>query len=104
MSTIMQGTTPSLIIKFNQSDLQVSDITAVELYIKNTCIDTYELADLVIDTTENSITKVFTEDETSSFNPDRQITVQGRFWLSGGSIVGMKKILIDVEDMLGVGV
>lgn len=35
MVSIMQGTTPSLTITFSPDDLQLSAVTAIELYVRN---------------------------------------------------------------------
>ena len=103
MASIMQGTTPALTIYIDMDDISVSDITAVELYVLygNSCT-TYTLDDLTVNAEDNSITKVFSEEETARFTPGKVITVQGRLWFQDG-IVGTQKIRIGVDDMIGVG-
>lgn len=105
MSAIMQGTTPAITITIDTDDFLLSDVTAVELNIKNNnSITTYTEDDLIIDTTENTITKAFTEVETAALLPKFSIYVQGRFWLTDGNIVGINKLRFSVADMIGVGV
>lgn len=104
MSAIMQGTTPSITITISTDDFLLSNVTAVELYISHHgTVTTYTAADLTIDTEENTVTKTFTETETAALTPRHNVIVQGRFWLSDGSIVGINKIHFSVADMMGVG-
>ena len=103
MASIMQGTTPALTIYIDRDDISVSDITAVELYVMDSySCTTYTLDDLTVNPDDNSITKVFSEDETARFTPGKVITVQGRLFFQDG-IVGTQKIRIGVDDMIGVG-
>ena len=105
MSALMQGTTPSVEITISTEDFLLSDVTAMEFYVQNgRTLSTYEMADLAIDTTNNKITKVFTEAETAVLDPKCKVVVQARFWFADGSIVGINKISFQVADMLGVGV
>ena len=103
MASIMQGTTPALTIRIDPDDCNVADIVRVELYVLDEyeCA-TYTLDDLTVDTDRNSITKVFTAEETARFTPGKTITVQGRLFFPDG-IVGFRKIRIGVDDMIGVG-
>lgn len=101
---IMQGTTPSLMIEISTDDLSLADVSEVELYIQHgQTVTVYTSGDLAIDTERNTITKVFTEEETASYSPTSYLTVQARFFFPGGAIVGMEKVLIRVADMIGVG-
>lgn len=103
MASIMQGTTPSLTITFSPDDLQLSAVTAIELYVRNgRNLTTYTAEDLALDVEANSLTKVFTEEETAALDPSKNVVVQGRFWL-GSAVVGMNKINFGVADMMGVG-
>lgn len=104
MSALMQGTTPSIEITISTEDFLLSNVTAMELYILNgRNLNTYEMSDLAIDTTNNTITKTFTEEETASLDPKSKVVIQARFWFADGSIVGINKISFQVADMLGVG-
>ena len=102
MASIMQGTTPSLKIIIDPDDLLVSAIADIELYIKNTGLETKTLEDVVIDTVTNSITYLFTVEETAALDPTKQLIVQGRLF-SGNDVIGIDKIYFNVKDMLGVG-
>lgn len=103
MARIMQGTTPSVTIHISPDDFLLSNVTKMELYVKNgSNITTYMADDLDIDTDANSITKTFTEAETAALDPKKNVVIQGRFWL-GNAIVGINKISYGVSDMQGVG-
>lgn len=104
MSALMQGTTPSIKITISTEDFLLSNVTAMEFYILNgRNLNTYGMSDLTIDTTNNTITKTFTEEETASLDPKSKVVIQARFWFADGSIVGINKISLQVADMLGVG-
>lgn len=104
MNAIMQGTTPTLKIKIDENDFLLSNVSHVELYIKNCDLFwTLTNEDLAIDTERNEVLKVFTESETSALTRNSTMIVQGRFFFPDGSIVGINKIAIGVADMLGVG-
>lgn len=101
--SFMQGTTPALTIRIDPADFSVADATAIEIYVLcGHCYRTYTLGDLILDTEENTITKQFTAEETAKFIPGATVTIQGRFWFSGG-IVGIEKIRFPASDMIGVG-
>lgn len=103
MASIMQGTTPSITITIDPDDFQLSNVTKIELYVKNGgTLTTYTADDLTVDTEANSITLTFSEAETAAMNPKKFLTVQGRFWL-GTSVVGINKLTFGVADMMGVG-
>lgn len=104
MASIMQGTTPSITITIDTDDFLLSDVTAIELYVKNgSTVTTYTEDELTVDTTENTVTKTFTEAETTAMKPSKNVIIQGRFWFSDGSVIGINKISIGVADMMGVG-
>lgn len=103
MASIMQGTTPSVTITINPDDFLLSNVTKMELYVRNgSNLTTYAADDLDIDTDTNTITKTFTEAETAALDPKKNVVIQGRFWL-GNAIVGINKISYGVSDMQGVG-
>lgn len=103
MARIMQGTTPSVTITINPDDFLLSNVTKMELYVRNgSNLTTYAADDLDIDTIANTITKTFTEAETAALDPKKNVVIQGRFWL-GNAIVGINKISYGVGDMMGVG-
>lgn len=103
MTSIMQGTTPSITITIDPDDFQLSAVTRMELYVKSGgTLTTYTAEDLTVDTEANTITLTFSEAETIAMNPTKFLTVQGRFWL-GSSVVGINKLTFGVSDMMGVG-
>ncbi len=102
MDAILRGTTPSVILAIDPDDFLLSAVTKVEMYIQSTYTKTYTGTALTIDTTENTVTKQFTEDETAAFCAGQEVTAQARFWFSDGSIVGTLPIIFSVADMLGV--
>lgn len=103
MASIMQGTTPSLTITIDPEDLLLSAVTVIELYVRNgKTTTTYTMDDLTIDIEANTITKVFTEEETAALDPKKNVVIQGRFW-AGDAVIGINKINIGVADMMGVG-
>lgn len=105
MASIMQGTTPSVTITISADDFLLSDVVDIELYVKNgSTVTTYPMDELTVDTEANSVTKTFTEAETTALNPNKNIIIQARFWFSDGSVIGINKISIGVSDMMGVGV
>lgn len=103
MASIMQGTTPSITIMIDPDDFLLSNVTKIELYVRNSgTLTTYTAEDLTVDTEANTITLTFSEAETIAMNPKKFLTVQGRFWL-GSSVVGINKLTFGVSDMMGVG-
>lgn len=104
MESIMQGTTPSLTLTISTDDFLLSNVTAIELVVRNDSTTTkYSMSDLTVDTETNTIVKDFTETETAAFTPKKSVIVQGRCWLNTGKVVGIKKLYYDVTDMMGVG-
>lgn len=103
MASIMQGTTPSLMIQISPDDLHLSDVTAMEMYIRSgSRLTTYTMEELTVDTDANTITKRFSVEETAAMDPRKNITVQARFWVND-AVIGINKITIGVADMMGVG-
>lgn len=104
MASIMQGTTPVLKIVINPRDFLFSTVTKIELYIQNNDrLEIYGMQDLTIDFEENTMSKFFTEAETSALDKNSELIVQARFWFPDGCIAGINKIVLNVADMLGVG-
>lgn len=105
MSSIMQGTTPTLTIYIPPDYLVLTDVTAIDLYVKNNkCLTQYAISDLVVDTNENTVSRQFTAEETAAFDPKYGIIVQALFTLTDGNVIGMEQIKYPVTDMIGVGV
>ena len=104
MDAIMQGTTPSVTLTISPKDFSLTDVTEIELYIKNGGRTTTITMDgLTIDTDANSVTKRFSVEETAALDPRKNLTIQARFFFADGSVVGIKKIVLAVADMEGVG-
>lgn len=104
MTSIMQGTTPTLTITIDTDDFLLSDVTEIDMAIQNgSNITSYTIDDLTIDTTENTVTKAFTEDETSEFIPSQFVVVQARFFLSDGNIIGINPLRFAVSDFISIG-
>ena len=103
MNKIMKGTTPAVTISVDPDDFLLSNVTKIELYIMNgESVKTYTGDDLVVDTSDNSVTKQFTEEETLGLCPKSYIVIQGRFWFADGNIVGINPISISVANMIEV--
>ena len=104
MDSIMQGTTPELTITIKKTDFLLTDVEKIELVVQNgNNLTTYTEAELLLDSEANTVTLAFTEEETAALSRKYQVLVQARFWLTGGVVVGIKKISFQVADMLGVG-
>ena len=100
MSSILQGTTPSLKIKISTSDFLVGDVVKLEFGIfHNGKQNIYGLSDVDIDTNENSFTYHFTEEQTLGLNPNKSIVYQLRFYFSDSNIVGTTKMILSVDDL-----
>lgn len=103
MASIMQGTTPAVTIQIPNNAFRLSDVTAIELYVKQAdAMKVYRKNDLIIDAEANTLTKSFSVEETSCFYPGVPVIIQGRFWI-GDAVFGIDKIAIGVKDMQGVG-
>ncbi len=102
--TIMQGTTPLIILTVDPEDFDVSTATKIELYVQNGGkVVTYTGEDLTVNTQENTITKAFSEEETAAFKRDFPIYIQARFWFAEDVVIGTQRITMSVADMLGLG-
>lgn len=100
MSSILQGTTPSLKIRPKDDVIQVAAATEIELTIRNGERQTIKhLADVAVDAEENSITYHFTEAETFALAASDSLTWQLRF-LIGGEVVGTTRQKIDVAELM----
>ena len=100
----MQGTTPSVTIKIGKNQFLLSQVTDMELYVRNGGnTRTYTREQLRVDTAANTVTKTFTEEETAAMKPNSQVILQGRFRFVNGHVAGINKIVFNVADMMGVG-
>ena len=99
---ILQGTTPVLTISIDPDDLELADVTELELtfqqYNKNPIIR--HLADCTIDLDNNTISYHFSEIETHSFDHSFPLKWQLRFVTSGGEIIGTETSEIQIYDLI----
>lgn len=100
MYNILQGTTPSFVIDFTDTGLDVSDITKAELTITSgSTIQTYTLSEMTADTSENTLTYQFTEDETLALESKYTNYWQLYVYISG-EIYGTVKQAFKLHDKL----
>lgn len=105
MSAILQGTTPSLEIKIDPQDFAITDVTKLELVFSNAGnAVAHGLSDVVVNSTNNSITYNFSEAETLALSPTSCLYWQARFGFADGSIVGTQKDSISVSDLISEAV
>lgn len=99
MGSILQGTTPIFKCRIPQ-EVPVNTIDALELTIRNAgTLSIYHLDDVVIDSEDNTINRLFTEDETLALDADKPIHWQLRLRTPDG-IYGTPKTRIDVLDLM----
>lgn len=99
MNGVLQGTTPTLIIEIPEQ-IPVRLITAAELTIKQTMrITLYHLADLAVDTEDNTLRKAFTEQETLALDPASPLMWQLRIQTPDG-IFGTIQQRITVHNLI----
>ena len=92
MSGILRGTTPDFVIKINENDFVVSDVTKLEVTIWNGGNQTiYGLSDVTVDSTENSFGIHFTEADTLALDSSKSFKWQMRCMFEDGNIVGTEE-------------
>lgn len=102
MSGIMRGTTPTIEIEIDTEDFLLSELTAIELYVRNgNTTTTHTKDDLTIDESENVLSYQLTEAETKAFDPQFPVIVQMRGWYADGNVIGIEKLVFDTADMEG---
>lgn len=75
MNGILQGTTPKLVITIPDT-CPLSSVTDIELTMAHKCEKViYGLADVTIDTEENTVTYAFTEAQTLALDPKVTVNV-----------------------------
>lgn len=105
MDSILRGTTPTLTIAIDPTDFAVSDIVALELAVKQkTNITLYDLSDVTLDTTENTVSYTFTEAETLAYVPGVWLSVQLRVRFADGNICGSEPMNFNVDDLISTEV
>ena len=102
MGAIMRGTTPVIEIEIDTEDFLLSELTAIELYVKNgNTTATHTKDDLMIDETENVLSYQLTEADTKALDPQFPVIVQMRGWYADGNVIGIEKLVFDTADMEG---
>ena len=92
MSGILRGTTPDFKIKIKPTDFLVSDVVKLEVTVWNGTRQTiYGLADVTVDSTENSFGIHFTEADTLALDSSKTFRWQMRCMFQDGNIVGTKE-------------
>jgi hypothetical protein len=98
----MRGTTPTIEIEIDTEDFLLSELTAIELYVRNgNKISTYTKDDLIVDEESNVVSKQLTEADTKALDPQFPVIVQMRGWYADGNVIGIEKLVFDTADMEG---
>lgn len=102
MNSILQGTTPTLTISIDPDDLALTDVTELELAFQqfNQPVLIKHMADCVVDTTENTVSYNFTQEETLAFLPATPLNWQLRLATTNGQIIGTQISLIQISDLI----
>lgn len=102
MSSILQGTTPTLRVRINTEDLLVTDITALELTFRQlaNAPQVKHLNDVTLDAEANRIIYHFTEEETLAFNYSKPLEWQLRIMTTDGEIAGTEIRQEDVSELM----
>lgn len=96
MENLLQGTTPYLVIDFTDTGLDVSDLTAAELTLKSGFTKlTYALPSMTVDTSANTLTYHFTENDTLTLSTTAAVTWQV-FVKFGGEIYGTEAERVNI--------
>ena len=100
---ILQGTTPTLRIKFQTTDAAVTDFTKIELTFRyGRTEEKHDLDDpqIELDADENTISYNFTEAETLGFTVGEALYYQVRAMLQSGKILGTRRKTINIVDLM----
>ena len=101
MFSILQGTTPTLTISVDKTDLLLSEIIGLELVFQQIGDPIKKrMSDVIIETEENTVSYHFTEEETLALTPTRTLNWQIRFKLPDQNIVGTPIAQINVTDLI----
>lgn len=99
MSSILQGTTPTLTITI-PSEISVSSIEALELAFKHMGNTSFlNLSDVVLDGTDNTVSVTMPEDFTLSLDPSFPLYWQLRIGTANG-IFGTPQARINIEPLI----
>ena len=102
INSILQGTTPTLTVSIDSSDLSLSDVVQLELTFKqfNQNPIIHYIADCTLDLDANTVSYHFTEAETLAFDPTTPLLYQLRFGTNDGEIVGTNAMQVNVTDLM----
>lgn len=101
MNSILQGTTPDLLIIVSEDDFKVEDVVKLELtFLHNGTRTIHGLDDVEVDAEANGFRYQFTERETLALSPKKTFTFQLRFYFADGNIIGTEKMILNVSDLL----
>ena len=90
MADLIRGTTPSYIVDFTDSGVDVADITKATLTAKYRCVKT-DLSDgLVLDPVENVIRYHFTQAETLAYHAGEKVYLEMDVVSDGGQTSGRR--------------
>lgn len=95
--TILQGTTPVLVIPFENTGLDVSDFDAAELTLKTRVkMVTKTLSQMIVDTENNKLSYHFSETETLNF-PYGSLVAWQIFVRIGTEKYGTKEAVFSID-------
>lgn len=100
---ILQGTTPTLRIKFQTTDAAVTDFSEIELTFRHGKTETkHGMNDpqIELDADENTISYNFTEAETLAMSAGEPLYYQFRGMLQSGKILGTRRKTINIVDLM----
>ena len=100
---ILQGTTPTLRIKFQTTDAAVTDFSEIELTFqhgKTRTVHSLDDPQIELDADENTISYSFTESETLGFTVGESLYYQFRGMLQNGKILGTRRKTINIVDLM----
>lgn len=97
MNNLLQGTTPYLTISFADTGLDVGSITAAELTFESGIHrSTKALTDMIVNTTDNTLTYHFTEADTLALSTTAAVYWQ-IFARADGEVYGTKAERLDIS-------
>ena len=102
MNSILQGTTPTLTISIDPEDLALTDVAELELAFQqfNQPVLIKHMTDCEIDTSANTVSYHFTQEETLAFLPTTPLNWQLRFATTNGELIGTQIASIQISDLI----
>ena len=100
MSSILQGTTPTLRIRVNPDLFSVEDLSDIELTLwQGDAIRVLDLSSVTVDAEANVIAYHFTREETLALNANRGLGWQILYFFPDGNTVGTDQHVISVKHL-----